>query len=258
MKISACVCTKNVQKDLPGLLDNLLGRVDEIVIVDGESTDDTVEIAATYTNSIYEGTAGHPDGDRHIYVENAKHDYLLVADADERFCTPFLEQLRFLESADGYWITRRNYYTPDKYYQHIIYPDLQLRLFNRRKLSKINARIHSRPVIDGYTFVLPQEYYIRHLAPIFSDRAKYRRYAKTQASENPGQPSTVKAIGQFIQWYGFALKTGCWKDGAPGMGMAYSQAFYHYWLYKYGYQPPANIVGEAGEVRDNMIVRSNI
>src|SRR5271157_43586 len=123
MKVSACICTRNEEKTLPGLLDGLLGRVDEIVIVDGGSTDRTLSIAAEYTESVYHGDSGHPDGDRHIYVDKARNDWILAVDADERFCSAFLRRLAFLgDDYTGYWISRRNYSAPGKYYRHIIYP----------------------------------------------------------------------------------------------------------------------------------------
>jgi glycosyltransferase involved in cell wall biosynthesis len=251
MKVSACICTLNEEAKLPGLLDSLRGRVDEIVIVDGGSMDKTLTIAAKYTRSIYHGDSRHPDGDRHIYTEMARNDWILAVDADERFCPLFLEQLSNLNDQDiaGYWIARRNYYSPKKYYQHIIYPDYQLRLYDRRRLIKINDRIHSRPVFNGPLVKLPEEYYIEHLTPIFSDHLKYHRYALVQSRENPGAPSVSAAIHQFVQWYGYAVKTGCWLDGIPGLKLAYSQALYHYWLYRQGFTQ-STLAGEAGEVRD--------
>ena len=52
--ISLCMIVKNEEKNLPRCLDSIKDVVDEIIIVDTGSTDQTKEIAARYTHQIYD------------------------------------------------------------------------------------------------------------------------------------------------------------------------------------------------------------
>lgn len=84
----------NEEKDLPGFLEHLLPWVDEIVIVDDESTDRTREIAEAAGDKvkfvIHKKTdeAGFA-GQRNVGIEAASSDWLLNMDIDERV-TPAL------------------------------------------------------------------------------------------------------------------------------------------------------------------------
>ena len=52
--ISLCMIVKNEEKLLARCLDSVAGLMDEIIIVDTGSTDRTKEIAARYTDKIYD------------------------------------------------------------------------------------------------------------------------------------------------------------------------------------------------------------
>ena len=54
--ISLCMIVKNEEKILARCLDSIADLVDEIIIVDTGSTDDTKKIAAGYTDRLYDFT----------------------------------------------------------------------------------------------------------------------------------------------------------------------------------------------------------
>ena len=54
--VSVCMIVKNEEKVLARCLDSLKGLYEELVIVDTGSTDSTKEIAAGYTDKIYDFT----------------------------------------------------------------------------------------------------------------------------------------------------------------------------------------------------------
>ena len=85
MKISACMIAKNEEKNLPRCLNSIKGIVDEIVIVDTGSTDNTVKIAKTYGAKVYH----HPWQDsfslhRNQAFEYATGDWFFIIDCDEQ------------------------------------------------------------------------------------------------------------------------------------------------------------------------------
>ena len=84
IKISLCMIVKNEERVLDRCLDSLRGLMDEIIIVDTGSTDATKEIAAKYTDQIYDFTWNDDfAAARNFSFSKANMDYIYVADADE-------------------------------------------------------------------------------------------------------------------------------------------------------------------------------
>ncbi len=82
--VSLCMIVKNEEKVLRRCLDSLKGLMDEIIIVDTGSTDNTKKIAAEYTDRIYdfEWTDDFSEA-RNFSFSKATMDYIYTADADE-------------------------------------------------------------------------------------------------------------------------------------------------------------------------------
>jgi GT2 family glycosyltransferase len=82
--LSACMIVKNEQENLPSCLDALTGLVDEIVVYDTGSTDDTVAIAEAAGATVVQG---YWDDDfaraRNSALEHCRGDWILQVDADE-------------------------------------------------------------------------------------------------------------------------------------------------------------------------------
>lgn len=83
-KISACMIVKNEEELLSNCLNSIKDAVDEIIIVDTGSTDDTVGIAKYFGAKVYH----HPWNDsfsesRNLSLNYASGDWILQIDADE-------------------------------------------------------------------------------------------------------------------------------------------------------------------------------
>ena len=84
VSISVCMIVKNEEAVLARCLDSLRGIADEIVIVDTGSNDRTKEIAAKYTDKIYDFAWVHDfSAARNFAFSKATKDYIYSADADE-------------------------------------------------------------------------------------------------------------------------------------------------------------------------------
>lgn len=82
--ISLCMIVKNEEAVLARCLDSVAGLMDEIIIVDTGSTDHTKEIAAQYTDKIYDFTwIGDFSAARNFSFSKATMDYIYAPDADE-------------------------------------------------------------------------------------------------------------------------------------------------------------------------------
>jgi tetratricopeptide (TPR) repeat protein len=87
--VAAALIVKNEQNFLPGCLESLKGRVEEIVVVDTGSEDDSRQIAAGFGSRVI---AFDWDGDfsaaRNAGLEAISSDWILYIDADERLKLP--------------------------------------------------------------------------------------------------------------------------------------------------------------------------
>ncbi len=84
ISISVCMIVKNEEEILERCLESLKGLWEELVIVDTESTDRTKEIAARYTDRIFDyGWTGSFSDARNFAFSKCTKEYIYSADADE-------------------------------------------------------------------------------------------------------------------------------------------------------------------------------
>ena len=82
--ISLCMIVKNEEKVLARCLDSIADLMDEIIIVDTGSSDNTKEIAKKYTDKIYDfAWIDDFSAARNYSFSKATKEYIYVADADE-------------------------------------------------------------------------------------------------------------------------------------------------------------------------------
>ena len=100
ISISLCMIVKNEEQVLSRCLDSLAGLMDEIIIVDTGSCDRTKEIAARYTDKIYDYVWKDDFADaRNFAFSKASMEYIYTADADEVLDDENREQFRLLKEA---------------------------------------------------------------------------------------------------------------------------------------------------------------
>lgn len=96
--ISLCMIVKNEEGVLARCLDSVADLVDEIVIVDTGSSDRTKEIAAKYTDLIYDFEWIHDfSAARNFAFSKAGMEYIYSADADEVLDEENRERFRILK-----------------------------------------------------------------------------------------------------------------------------------------------------------------
>ncbi|VYU41755.1 Chondroitin synthase [Clostridium tertium] len=82
--ISLCMIVKNEGKHLEKSLDSIVNYIEDIVIVDTGSTDNTKEIARRYTNKVYDFKwCNDFSKARNFSISKAANDWVLILDADE-------------------------------------------------------------------------------------------------------------------------------------------------------------------------------
>src|SRR3989339_1219341 len=135
--LSVVLSVHNEKAVLDGALKSVKDIADEIIIVNNESTDNSVKIAKKYTKNIYEhkNTPELLNKPKNFGFSKAAGDWILSLDADERVSTELAKEISGIlhssfdiqNSPVGYWIPRQNLVF-GKWLQHgIWYPDYQLR-----------------------------------------------------------------------------------------------------------------------------------
>ncbi len=172
-KLSALIFTRNSAHQLSRLL-KILGKVvDEIVIVDGCSEDNTVSIAKSYGAKVYlTKPLGFVEPCRMLGISKVTNEWVLYLDVDEVPSPNLIRDIKkIVDYAAKYGyvairINRINYYTsPKRPLLHIFQPDYQVRVFNKYHIM-YKGIIHEQPIIFGKTLLLDREkYFIYHLAP---------------------------------------------------------------------------------------------
>src|SRR3989338_1713402 len=113
--VSFVILAKNEQHRIQECLGSIYGWADEIIIVDDESTDKTIEIAKQFTDKIFTRKMELEGKHRNFGASKTKNDYVMMMDSDERM-TPELkkeiEGTRALPKEErkvAYWVPRKNY-----------------------------------------------------------------------------------------------------------------------------------------------------
>ena len=89
MNLSICIITKNEEQNIDRCLKALAPYGLETIVVDTGSTDRTKQIAARYTDRLYDFPwCDDFSAAKNFAIEKASHSYVLVLDSDE-----FVEQL---------------------------------------------------------------------------------------------------------------------------------------------------------------------
>lgn len=151
--ISVVLATYNEEKNLPDCLESVKDLADEIIIVDGGSTDKTVEIAKKYKAKIISTTNPpifHINKQKAIDV--ATKDWVLQLDADERITKELgkeIEEKIRDKNVNGYWMPRKNWFLGRFLRKGGQYPDYTLRLYRNGKGHLPQKSVHEQAVVDG-------------------------------------------------------------------------------------------------------------
>lgn len=227
--IAAVIITKNEQDSLRDCLESLRW-VDEIIIVDSGSTDDTETIAKEYTEHFYVNAEWPGFGKQKQLAQSyATSDWILAVDADERIDDTLRENiLTMLENPpentvynlnELTWVFGRFLKHSGWYYRHVrLYPN---------KLTKYNDNlVHESVIIPSGCQVAELDGDILHYSyqNLNHYLVKSAGYAKAWADQRQARgkkaslsQGIIHALGCFLKMY--LLKRG-FLDGKQGFLIA--------------------------------------
>src|SRR3989344_7406160 len=93
MTISALILAKNEEKMIEDCLKQLK-FANEVIVLDQNSHDKTAQIASRYADKIITSNFEDFDKNRNLLASEAKSDWLLYVDADERLSQELIEEIK--------------------------------------------------------------------------------------------------------------------------------------------------------------------
>lgn len=154
--ITAIVLTYNEAINIVACLSAMTG-IDDIVLVDSGSTDDTVTLArrARPDVRVYSNPFVDFGAQRNWALDNCapRHEWIVFIDADE-YCTPeFLQELKLFvlkpDSSVGAYVAGMNYFLGRWLKRTMMYPSYQLRVLKMGHVRYRKEGHGQREVTDG-------------------------------------------------------------------------------------------------------------
>lgn len=240
--ISCVLITKNAAETLDRTLASVHKWVDEIVIFDDASTDETKKIAEKYQARYINHPLHHEGKQRILSLQHAKFDWILSLDSDEIVSNKLRAEIMSVLSQkkiphDAYIFKFRNHFL-GKPVSHGGESYSMVRLFRQSKVYIDDVQIHSQYHLRyGEPGVLrePLDHYsYRSLRQVYG---KFTSYAKREAAKKfeMGERSGLKQITLYPlhMFYARFIEDGGYKDGwhriPLDLGFAYME-FLTYWL----------------------------
>lgn len=150
--LSVVLATFNEEKNLPDCFNSIKDLTDEIIVVDGGSSDKTLEIAKRYKARVI--ITNNPPIfhiNKQKAIDRATKEWILQLDADERVSPELAKEIKgkIENSVNGYWIPRKNWFLGRFLMKGGQYPDYTLRLYRRGKGRLPQKSVHEQAVIEG-------------------------------------------------------------------------------------------------------------
>lgn len=229
MKLSLCIAVFNEEKNLHYPLDSAIDLVDEVVIVDGGSTDKTIEKAKSYGKKVRVITSDNPvmfHKNKQKAIEAAKGDWILQLDADEELSSDLKQEIQSVLSSNlsAFWFPRKNWFLTRFLEKGGVYPDYTIRLYKNGAARFPCKDVHENVEIKGEIGYLKNPL-LHYADPDFSRYLK--RWDRYTTAEVERLPKGVK-LGFFsyfiwkpkITFLLMFFRHKGFQDGFPGFVFA--------------------------------------
>jgi glycosyltransferase involved in cell wall biosynthesis len=238
-KVSVTVITRNEASNIGDALASVAWS-DDVVVVDSESTDDTVEIARAHGARVFVNAWPGYGAQKNYAADLARHDWILSLDADERV-TPALareiqQALAREPSVSGYRIPRVARHLGRWIRTTDWYPNRKLRLYDRRRARwDETQRVHETLHLKGQVGTLRSELEHHTYRDLSHQLTTLDRYSTLAARDLHEQGVRARALDVVVLppltfFRNYVARRG-FLDGLPGLIVSAQNA--HYVLLKY-------------------------
>ncbi len=224
-KISAVIITGNEENNIADCLKSVQWA-DEIIVVDSESTDRTVQIAKEYTDKVFiRKWKGYSD-QKSYAISLAKNDWVLSLDADERVSENLAKEIleTNLSPNNGYFIKRDNYFLGKLIRGCGWGNDMQLRLLKKSEAKLSDRIVHEKFIVNGSVSNLKNSFTHFSYKNLNDAFAKINIYSTLEANEKVDKKTvnilTVLISPAFYFLHHFIVRKG-FLDGIHGIIISY-------------------------------------
>lgn len=240
--LAVAMIARNEAANLPDCLGSVSGWVDEIMVLDAGSTDDTVAIAESFGANVFSNPDWPGFGKQRQLAQNhVQSDWVLWVDADERVSPELRDEiLQCLQTAPGNTVFAmpRLSWAFGRFIRHLgWYPDHVLRLYPTRLTRYDDSLVHEKVLVPAgvQTRILKANllHYTYRDMPQYLDKMGHyaRLWAEQKAAK--GKRSSVSTailhgVGCFVRMY--VLRRG-FLDGAQGFLIAATNAYFTFAKY---------------------------
>jgi glycosyltransferase involved in cell wall biosynthesis len=221
--LSAVIITYNAEGQLDACLTSL-NLADEIIVLDSGSSDATQKIAERHGAQFHHQEWLGYGAQKQAGVKLASHDWVLCIDADEWLSKDLSASIRTALEApaqQAYSFSRCNRFMGRWLRHGEGYPDISLRLFNRRHARWSDDPIHEKVIADCPVEKLEGDLMHESETSLEAYLEKQNRYTSLQAQQMYDQGRKAASgklvfnpLFRFTRFYLFRLG---FLDGLPGL-----------------------------------------
>ncbi|MGV6827422.1 MAG: glycosyltransferase family 2 protein [bacterium] len=236
--LSVVAISKNESEDMPGFIEHLLPLVDEIIIVDDRSIDNSADLARQYDSKVKVYTRSMTDEggfaeQRNYGIKQASGDWVLNMDIDERVSPELWNEIQVsLQSpmVNAFKYRRVNYFL------HRPMRGSGWNTWNRAQLARrdchhFEGKIHEEAVVTGGEgFIGQLGGYMYHINDSsYEERLrKSGQYTLIEAKKTIAEGRRIRAyhilLVPFVEFLKVYFYKKGFKDGIPGLILAMHSA----------------------------------
>ena len=240
IQLSAVIITFNEEDKIGRCLDSLKKVADEIIVVDSNSTDRTVEICQSYNATVINQSFLGYIEQKNFALDKANFDIVISLDADEVLSPRLIESILVIKqnfTSDAFEFNRLTNYC-GKWIKHGgWYPDTKIRIWNKNKGKWGGTNPHDKVILAENTKVEKLQgdllhYSIDSISQHIDQIQKFTTIA-AGALHKRGRKTSI-AIIIFNSWFKFIrdyiIRLG-FLDGFYGFVIAFNSGYAKYLKY---------------------------
>lgn len=204
--LSVALAVYNEEENIGRCLASVKDIADEIIVVDGGSSDNTVAVAKKYGARVIK-TTNPPifHINKQKALDAAHGEWILQLDADEAVSKELgkeiLETISSHFVPNGYYIARHNYFLGNWLRKGGQYPDYVIRLFRRGSGKFPQKSVHEQVEIDGHVGHLEnamEHYSYTSISQYWSKARTYIKLSAAELKEKPNGHSVATAVSYML------------------------------------------------------------